>query len=195
MEEWKEIADGYYEVSNLGNVRRLKPGISTFPGRPVRTIYSPFGYCMVVLSYAGKTKRCLVHRLVAEAFITPLKKGLVVNHKDFDRANNCLSNLEVVSQKENMKHFHENKVKPPRINKPKAPLKGAQVGDKHWMRRHPEKILRGEALKSKLTEEQVLAIKKDRESGMLYKDIVVKYGISIAHVSRIILNKRWGHLA
>ena len=195
MEEWKLIANGFYEVSNHGNVRRSKPGIGTFIGRPVRVIYTAFGYCAVALSYEGSQTRYLVHRLVASAFLGDIPDGFIVNHKDFNRSNNHISNLEIISQKDNMKHYHENKQKIRGPKKPPRELKGKQIGDKHWMRRNPEKILRGEDLKSKLTAAQVLDIKKDRASGMLYKEIVIKYGISIAHVSRIILNKRWGHLA
>lgn len=193
MEYWKHIADGFYEVSSMGNVRRAKPGIGTFVGRPLKTINSPLGYSMVVFSCNGTSQRHLIHRLVAIAFLGEID-GMIINHKDFNKQNNNVENLEIVTQKENMAHFHLHKKREKGPTKPKEPLKGKQIGDKHWMRRNPEKILHGEELKSKLTTDQVINIKKDRELGMLYKDIVKKYSISIAHVSRIILNKRWAHL-
>ena len=55
-------------------------------------------------------KRVPVHRLVALAFLKPPESDsvLIVNHKDLDKTNNCVENLEWVSQAENTAHFHAN---------------------------------------------------------------------------------------
>lgn len=103
-EIWKPIK-GYqdYEVSDLGNVRSLKygkvkllkPGISR-------------GYYHVNLWKNGKVKNLLVHRLVVETFIGKIPKGQVVNHINEDKSDNRLSNLEIVTQKENQNHGTRN---------------------------------------------------------------------------------------
>lgn len=108
VEVWKDVVgfEGSYEVSNMGRVRRLnymrtgrvqvlKGGISV-------------GYPSLLLYKAGNYKAVKVHSLVAKAFIDAnyREKGLVVNHKDFNRQNNVLSNLEVISQRQNNNQKH-----------------------------------------------------------------------------------------
>lgn len=109
MEEevWKDIPgyEGLYQVSNVGNVR----SIVTSMGRRKR-ILSPtrtkWGYYQVVLTNKdGKAHHESIHKLVALAFI-PIPKGfghligthyLQINHKDEDKTNNTVDNLEWVS--------------------------------------------------------------------------------------------------
>jgi len=52
-----------------------------------------------------------VHRLVVESFIGPIADGLEVNHKDLNKHNNNVSNLEIVTRRQNIIHFHANKKK------------------------------------------------------------------------------------
>lgn len=68
-----------------------------------------FGYKKVKVSRIGEKsgKQMYVHRLVAELFISAIPQGMQVNHKDGDKGNNHVSNLEVVSAKENVKHMHD----------------------------------------------------------------------------------------
>lgn len=102
IEVWKDVIDfeNEYEVSNLGNVRRkvqnLKAGIS------------PHGYKTLSLSKNGKIITKLVHRLVAEAFIENPEFKEIVNHKDCNKINNRLENLEWVTHNENMQHSVDN---------------------------------------------------------------------------------------
>ena len=65
------------------------------------------GYLEVALYNNNKPKYCLVHRLVAEAFILKQKEKLQVNHIDGDKTNNNVSNLEWVSASENIQHAWE----------------------------------------------------------------------------------------
>lgn len=93
-EVWKDIAgyEGLYRVSNFGVVRSLPR--ATTSGRVLRQMADKDGYMKVSLSKNNKLKRCSVHRLVAMAFI-PNPQGLpVVNHKDENKANNIVENLE-----------------------------------------------------------------------------------------------------
>lgn len=98
-EIWKKI-DGFenYEVSNLGNVRRI--GKERF-----LSIFSlSKGYCGVQLCKDGKSRAKKVHRLVAKAFIPNPENFPQVNHKDCDKKNNKADNLEWCTNKYNAKH-------------------------------------------------------------------------------------------
>lgn len=114
MEEiWKAIKgyEGFYQVSNLGNVRSIdrdivgKDGIlQKRKGAIMQKTIINSGYYSVGLRKDGKRKRELIHRIVATAFI-PNPNGLMfVNHKDEDKLNNCSSNLEWCSPKYNVNY-------------------------------------------------------------------------------------------
>lgn len=117
MEEvWKAI-DGYeerYQISNLGRVRSLDQLIpyETYgvrklrkvPGRILKLHQNETGYMTIDLWKDTIKKRYKVHRLVAETFIPNPKMKKCVNHKDGDKGNNCVDNLEWVTHSENMHH-------------------------------------------------------------------------------------------
>ena len=117
MEEiWKDI-DGYngcYQVSSLGRVRSISRDVdhgkyvAFQEGRILSQFSSPCGYCQVNLSKDGIARPILVHRLVASAFIDGFKDGLVVNHKDEDKHNNRVENLEWVTQQDNCNYGTRN---------------------------------------------------------------------------------------
>jgi hypothetical protein len=109
-EIWKTI-QGYenYEVSNFGNVkskhRYYKCGKSIMICK--EKILKPYiirGYYSVMLL----KKRFPIHKLVAMSFLNHVPCGHkeVVNHKDFNRLNNNLNNLEIVTQRENSNLLH-----------------------------------------------------------------------------------------
>lgn len=94
MEVWKTIKDfDKYEVSNTGKVRNIKtkkiinPYISK-EGFPTINLYTN----------DKKTKRKFIHRLVAETFLTDFKAWQVVEHKDQNKLNNNLNNLEWINK-------------------------------------------------------------------------------------------------
>ena len=112
MEEiWKPIKgyESYYEVSSFGRVRSIcrvvsnKWGSSTLRKSAILRPYCK-KYPMVVLARDGKTKNCLIHRLVAEAFIPNPNHYPVVNHIDENKANNHVGNLEWCTQKYNINY-------------------------------------------------------------------------------------------
>ena len=98
-EIWKPIKgyEGLYEVSNFGRIKSLKRlvkkwnGYRTVPEKILRT--QKDRYISVILNNKGK-KRFFVHRLVAEAFLPNPNNLPQVNHKDENKLNNCVSNLE-----------------------------------------------------------------------------------------------------
>ena len=107
MEQWKAIAgyEGIYEVSDLGRVKSLKHGKEKI----LKPQKNNLGYLHVYLYKDGHVKTVKVHRLVAEAFI-PNSQGLeTVNHKDEVKTNNVASNLEWMSQKDNLNYGTRNK--------------------------------------------------------------------------------------
>ena len=97
MEIWRDIEgyEGLYQVSNLGRVRSLNYN-RTGKVQNMKLGTYPNGYKMVDLKKNKKRKAHLVHRLVAKAFIpNPNPDQLCeVNHKDEDKANNTVDNLE-----------------------------------------------------------------------------------------------------
>ena len=95
MEIWKDI-DGYeglYQISNEGRVKSLKYN-HTNEEKFLKAKRNRNGYLLVGLCKDGKPKKKLVHRLVAEAFIENPNGLPQVNHKDENKMNNCVENLE-----------------------------------------------------------------------------------------------------
>jgi len=118
MEVWKEIPgfEGMYAVSNLGNVKSLykcPPNATNrcWPEAPLKK-HVWLGYEVVWLRRPGVSKKCRVHRLVAAAFLEPDPERPYVNHKDKNRLNNAVSNLEWNTHAENM-HHRDNYQPPP----------------------------------------------------------------------------------
>jgi hypothetical protein len=114
MEIWKEI-EGYessYQVSNKGNIRSLDRyryninGTMLVKGKVLKQNKHTKGYLKVMLQDRGIAKRYFVHRLVAKAFIGD-SGNLQVNHKDGNKTNNNIDNLEYVTCKENIRHYRE----------------------------------------------------------------------------------------
>lgn len=99
-EQWVQVP-GYentYSVSNLGRVHSIRQRICLKPG------INSEGYMNVVFCVGGKPKTFRLHRIVAEAFFGRCPLGMEINHKDGDKLNNRLSNLEFVTPKENTAH-------------------------------------------------------------------------------------------
>jgi len=103
-EEWKDIPgfEGFYQVSNFGRLKSFKE-IKT--GRVLSNKNKNGGYFSVVLSITrGAVRYTRMHRLVAEAFIQNPNGLPEVNHKDCNRQNDHIDNLEWVSKKQNIAH-------------------------------------------------------------------------------------------
>lgn len=100
--EWRDVKgyEGRYKVSELGVIISI-PHTTTTNGiikfwkfsklKPMKNIN---GYYCVKLSDCHRIKRQLIHRIVAEAFVSNPNKYPCVNHKDENKSNNCAKNLE-----------------------------------------------------------------------------------------------------
>lgn len=106
---WIEGYEGFYMVSSRGRVMSAprKTGRSFWPGRILKPQLAS-GYLRVSLSFKGATKQVQIHRAVAQAFIENRDGKPEVNHKDGDKTNNNVSNLEWVTRSENVKHSYDN---------------------------------------------------------------------------------------
>lgn len=105
MEEiWKDIPDydGKYQISNMGRI------LNNHTKRISKGFNHGNGYLYYTFNKDGKKKNAYVHRLVAEAFIPNFENKRTVNHKDFDRTNNTVENLEWSTHKENLKYSSDN---------------------------------------------------------------------------------------
>ena len=99
IEEWRPIVgfEGLYEVSNTGQVRNCR-------GKLLRPGLNHNGYLKCVLCKKGKTKTIYIHRLVAQAFLPNPDNLPQVNHKDEDKTNNSVDNLEWCNSKYNVNY-------------------------------------------------------------------------------------------
>ena len=103
QEQWKVIDEATnYEVSNLGNIRN-RTTLQTLKGRITKS-----GYYQVSIKIDETGKFCnrYIHRLVAQYWINNPENKKEVNHKDGNKTNNTIENLEWVTSSENQKHRH-----------------------------------------------------------------------------------------
>ena len=130
-EAWKAI-DGYeglYEVSNTGLVRSLSYN-HTGRAKLLKPGNTGRGYLSVKLCKDGKVRQMLVHRLVAEAFVPNPQSLETVNHKNEDKHNNNVSNLEWMTSVDNSNYGTRNKrLAEGNVNHPKK-SKQVQMLDK-----------------------------------------------------------------
>lgn len=101
-EQWKAIAEcnGQYYISDHGQVKSYKFGREVI----LKPTLQGKGYLKVEVYVNGKRKMHKIHRLVAKAFIENTENKPEVNHKDCNKSNNHIQNLEWATAKENMKH-------------------------------------------------------------------------------------------
>lgn len=115
MEKWAKI-DGFknYLISNHGRVKSISRKtkhsdgkITTHKERFLKLAPNKKGYLCVRINEGAKKKTLKPHRLVALAFIPNMENKPQVNHKDGNKNNNNESNLEWVTNLENMQHCNK----------------------------------------------------------------------------------------
>lgn len=194
QEEWRDVVgfEGWYSVSNLGRMRRDKPGKSTYVGRVLIAYPDSYGYPSVGLTRDAKRRSANIHLLVTRSFLGPIPEGQEVNHKDGNKWNNRTFNLEYRTHQGNMEH---------------AGLTGLMInharGDRNGARMHPERLKRGEShharlkpetydnhgpkCKRRLRRDEVLEIRRLAENRLLpRRDIIERFSISKTTLTKIL---------
>lgn len=177
-EEWKELLgyEGIYLISSYGRIKSIsrqvdigKGKLRWYFGRDMRLSPNTKGYLQIVLvNRKGIRKTDRVHRLVAKTFIPNPDNKSFINHKDLNKKNNYYCNLEWCTHQENLEHAWRNgKLR-----------KGVDIPS------------------SKLTEEQVLQIRKQyllKQRGVLA--LTREFRITRKTVANIIYYRSWKHLS
>jgi hypothetical protein len=168
MEEvWKDVKDfeGLYQVSNLGNVKRLvSKGVLN--ERAIGRILDRDGYLRRTLCKNSLCKQITEHRLVATAFIENHQNKATINHINGIKTDNRVENLEWNTNLENSQHA---------VSSGLTDFKGTK---------HP---------RCKLTDQQVLEIREIGFS-QTRMSLSKKYGVSRANILGIIRGKFWKHI-
>ena len=171
-EIWKHMPGfSRYEASIFGRLRSLN-----YKDSGLRKVLKPSlsgGYLKTMLKADScKYKTWNVHKFITMTFFGECPEGKEVNHKDGNKLNNYITNLEYVTRLENVKHCHDNGLQEYK--------RGVDVGT------------------CKLTESQVLTIlKKKKEGGRFWgrNNIAKEFGITEKHVQDIANNSAvWTHL-
>lgn len=177
-EDWRSVIgfESFYDVSSLGRVRSIAPG-RTRRRRILKPLLN-LGYELVDLRANGRRRMAKVHALVLDAFVGPRPVGMVINHIDFNRRNNHVTNLEYVSQRQNVLHsMNAGRLRPP-------------TGD--WRSHTPSAIAKRSGERngnSKLTVDDVAKIRA--MSGHALKAIAGIFGVSYRTVRDIRIGRTW----
>ncbi len=118
-EEWKDVIryEGLYQVSNLGRVKSLDRIVQGkiknyhYKSKILKPGTNNNGHLFVNLYRDNKPKTRTIHQLLAESFLnhTPCGYKLVIDHIDNNKNNNCVTNLQIVTQRENLSKDKKNK--------------------------------------------------------------------------------------
>lgn len=157
-EIWRDIVgwEQRYMVSNLGRYARF---MKLSPHRA--------GYLKVCLREDRVSKTVTVHTLVGDAFLGPRPEDHQVNHRDGDKANNCVSNLEYLNRSQHEAHTSALGLRPFGNNVSTA----------------------------KLTPEQVIAIREDYARGNItFTELAKIYGVAKGNIARIVRLQTWRRL-
>ena len=164
-EEWRQIP-GFkdYEASSFGNIRSWK---NKSKGKFLKPATNKYGYRTVVLYDEQKTPISrTVHRLILVAFLG--ESSLVVNHKDGNKKNNKIENLEYCTYSENSKHSF---------------LIGTQNNKGE---NHPRHVFKNEDI--------ALIRKLNKEYKIKQTTIAELFNTTQGCISNIVLNKIWSHV-
>ena len=173
-ERWRSVEglEGVYSISDRGRLRRDVTSSNSKAGFVLKPFPRKSGYCCYTVWHLGKMRTPLVHRMVAQAFIPNPDGKPHINHRDGNKSNNSLENLEWCTAKENVKHAMEVLGWNPKMgDHPK--------GEKHY--------------KARLTQDQVDSIRARYLAGTATQYAMAKeYGVSRKTVHSLIKGHSWG---
>lgn len=170
-EAWKAVEGWPYEVSNKGRVGRTEGynGV-TAAGYILKPNTDRYGYPRVQLQDSPRTRYVTVHRLVAETWMPCDWEGFQVNHRDCDKANNDLDNLEWVTPAENQQHASRHGLMTP------------TVGEVNGM--------------AKMTVDRVREIRERYAGGGVSQyELAREYGVTQSNISMIVNRVTWSEAA
>lgn len=168
-EEWRDVVgyDGYFQVSNMGRVRGVKRKYGK--ERVLSPATNKYRYKVVCLCVNYVQKTALVHQLVMDAFVGKTPEGLEINHKNGDKGDNRLENLEFCTPRENMLHSYRE------LGRLSA------RGERNGM--------------AKIAEEDVVEIKRLLASGEYsFRSLATMFGLSPASIADIKAGRTWRHI-
>ena len=171
MEElWKTIEefDKRYEISSLGNFRNKKTS------KTLKQFINTHGYKTIPITFNKKRYNILVHRYVALYFVSNENCKPLVNHIDGNKQNNNANNLEWVTYSENIIHAYKNNLRTHHLDN------AIRRGVEHY--------------RSKLSEEDVIKIRKLHETGVGYRKIAKILELPLGAVKSVVYRKSWKHL-
>jgi hypothetical protein len=174
IEEWRTIKEfPDYEISNLGRIRRLTTQRRWKAGH-IRKISSNGRYPNVSLYKNGRGYMRYIHRLVMEAFVGTCPPNQECNHKDGNRMNFSLDNLEWITHSENEIHAHN-------IGLKRGIGCPGRVGERHPLH--------------KLKDGEVWLIKKILAAKRFSFTVIARmFKVAPGTISKIKLGTRWGHI-
>ena len=165
------IKEGFFEIDENGYIWKTYDGRSK--GNKSKNIrraefIDDRGYLVIFISINKKRYFCKAHRLVYAYFKNELVGDKEINHIDGNKTNNNISNLELSDRFHNMQHAY------------KLGLLKSNIGSKNGY--------------SKLTEEQVLEIRRLRNEGIMVRELSEMFNISKTNIRDIISRKLWKHI-
>jgi hypothetical protein len=174
MEVWLPIIgwEGFYEVSNLGNVRSVdrvvsylcagRPVNRKIAGQPMKTVPDGDGYRILALQRDSRAHTVYVHAIVLETFIGPCPEGMQCRHLNGNKTDNRLENLQWGT-----------------------PLQNAEDRDRHGTHSRGEKHH-----KARLSDAEVSDLRRAHsEEGLSYRVLGERFGCSAVHARRIVVGR------
>ena len=150
------VESGKYNITQDGHIYNIRTG------KEIGYTSKDTGYKVITIGSREKTRRIFIHRIIWYVYgDTPLSDTLVLNHKDGNKLNNCIDNLEQVTQAQN--NLHKFRV----LNH--APVIGH----------------------NKLTKKQANEIRLLRAQGWKYRDLIKKFKVCKSTISYVVNKKTW----
>lgn len=182
-EEWRSVA-GWpaYEISSHGNVRSIARKVlrrdgthQCFASRMLKRSKNTSGYLVVHLrdEANGRSVSARVHRLVATAFLSSDAERTEVNHKDGNKLNPLVSNLEWATPRENRKHAWAIGLR----DRSDLPIKS---GVSNWA--------------AKLSDQIVMDARQRHSCGVSMRQMAREYGVDSKSMRNAIKGITWRHL-